>query len=516
MKKVHTKGISIAVAAVLMAGAVLCLSAPVAEARGKTPGAAASKDLEINCNPREIADTLRQALSDVDGIKIRMAGELVIIEGEVLTTEAFHKVTDIAGRFPSILNWVKVSEATESALAENVTALINLPTVNVAVIGDRFVVEGSVGSEDELLRVNKIVNSYFDSGENSGRLVNMIKVKVSKVLVECKVQLVEVDENVDKDIGFEYGASAGGSPYDASVKTVASSFIYNVSRFFRQQTQTGSLDPLNKQLTGSKTPEKVTFGLNGTFRFSNALRNARVIAEPKLITLSGSQATSNFGGQFPITTDRTIEWKNYGITLKLTPVVEAGGGSISTKLFAESSELGKPVKGYPSLVRATTSADLTVKEGETIVISGLIRDYEAVERQKIPLVGDLPLVGNIFTRRHKVTERKKILLFITPRIVNTFDLSDRYAVFGDGDTSDKFIKSLGHHQDARTSTTIGHLEAVAPAGEAVPSKIENPETTIRNATIRETTARDQIDSEAAKVTKIKNRLAELETKYLKK
>ncbi len=166
---------------------------------------------------------------------------------------------------------------------------------------------------------------------------------------------------------------------------------------------------------------------------------ANILSNPKILVINGHEATILVGEKYPIlTTDVSPEtgavtseslahYEPIGITLKVVPIIWEDG-RVNMSIHPAVTELGDEVTGsFLTVNRITTrelDTNITVNSGETIVIGGLIKNKETVIHYKVPLIGDIPILGWLFRREKKVTEKMELLIFITPTIMDTPKLTE--------------------------------------------------------------------------------------------
>jgi len=151
---------------------------------------------------------------------------------------------------------------------------------------------------------------------------------------------------------------------------------------------------------------------------------ATLRANPSILAVEGREASLTIGSEtyFSIVTGNAnntftqLQRVNTGITLKLTGFVEPNG-ALNLHLQPEVSDAAAPVGGNPSTTVRRVDTYLRVEPGQTIAIGGLIRDTETNEAEKVPVLGDLPLVGSIFRNSRKSKKRTEIIILITPRLI---------------------------------------------------------------------------------------------------
>ncbi len=149
---------------------------------------------------------------------------------------------------------------------------------------------------------------------------------------------------------------------------------------------------------------------------------ARILSNPRLACESGGEAQFLAGGEIPIviitTETRTVEWKTYGISLKIHPTM-AEGGKIRTQVNAEVSALdhGTGMSDVPGILTRRVSTLFSTPPGETVMLSGLVKSDMAKDVAKVPLLGQIPVLGELFKSRSFREDRTELAIFITPVMV---------------------------------------------------------------------------------------------------
>lgn len=152
---------------------------------------------------------------------------------------------------------------------------------------------------------------------------------------------------------------------------------------------------------------------------------ARVLAEPSLNTVSGESATFLAGGDFPVAVlnefgQPVVEFREYGIQLEIEPFMDRHH-NIRSNIRAEISSIdfAVQVNGVPGLRRRETVATITARPGETIVISGLVNNQDTRSADRVPGLGDIPILGELFKSRDFQQQRTELVVTVTPRIAQT-------------------------------------------------------------------------------------------------
>lgn len=177
-----------------------------------------------------------------------------------------------------------------------------------------------------------------------------------------------------------------------------------------------------------------------TFRFFKQDVDAKILANPKVRVMNNKVARIHIGDRVPLRaatiidatgqTRTTFDYKDIGIRLTAEPMIHLDN-SASVKLGLEVSSLGENLgtASEPAFRIGTRNAEtvMLLRDGETAILGGLIRDEERDTRVKVPGIGDIPLVGSLFTSYDDTTGRTDVLLTITPRVVRGWDVPVRAA-----------------------------------------------------------------------------------------
>jgi pilus assembly protein CpaC len=165
-----------------------------------------------------------------------------------------------------------------------------------------------------------------------------------------------------------------------------------------------------------------------------------ILAEPNLLTESGKQASFLAGGQFPYPvvqgsggssgfTSITIQFKEYGIRLSFTPTLMAGG-VIQLKVEPEVSSLdytnAVTLNGFvlPGVATNRVNSEMNLKDGQSFVIAGLLDNRVTEQFQKIPGIGNIPILGKLFQSRTLNKSDNELLVLVTPHIVQPLAPTD--------------------------------------------------------------------------------------------
>jgi general secretion pathway protein D len=165
--------------------------------------------------------------------------------------------------------------------------------------------------------------------------------------------------------------------------------------------------------------------------------NATILATPNLLTLDNEESRISVGsnvpfltGQFTLTGDantaspfQTIERKDVGLTLKVKPQISQGG-TVRLQIFEEISKVRQGSSADPTLAttdKRTLESTVLVDDGQIIVLGGLIQDAVQEGEDSVPILGDLPLLGNLFRYTTRNQVRTNLMIFLRPVILRNAD-----------------------------------------------------------------------------------------------
>jgi len=176
---------------------------------------------------------------------------------------------------------------------------------------------------------------------------------------------------------------------------------------------------------GTGNPRTLEVGSDFEARLNLLMANgkARILSNPRLACESGGEAQFLAGGEIPIVIitpeTRTVEWKTYGIILKIHPSMTEGG-RIRTQVNAEVSAVdhGSGTSDVPGFLTRRVSTLFSTPPGETVMLSGLVKSEMAKDVAKVPLLGQIPVLGELFKSRSFRENRTELAIFITPVVVS--------------------------------------------------------------------------------------------------
>ena len=281
------------------------------------------------------------------------------------------------------------------------------------------------------VKVIKEQNALLVSG-TSEEIVSMREfiatVDIPTPQVEIDAVIVEYSENLQTESGVNYWFNndvvqaksylSVPSP-DTKISTGSSAFETGVSG--------SSIKDLFSHMTG-KTNKLITKIPDNFFVLLHLLESqnkAKVLAQPSIVTLNGNKASINVNETqyFKVTTNIGTNYETkfqpitFGIKLDITPWISQGG-QITAEIAPEiSNSDGSSSEGYPNVSSRTISTTVRLNDGESIALGGLIKNNEIEFQKKIPWLGNIPFLGNLFKYKGKTHSKTNLVIYITPHII---------------------------------------------------------------------------------------------------
>jgi pilus assembly protein CpaC len=348
---------------------------------------------------------MKKLLGEIEGVTIRSIGDRVILDGQAYTQADSDRIDQVVALYQAqnVKSFVKIAPNAKKLVSQNLNAAFQkagLRNVQASVVGATIFLEGSVESQQDLQKAELITKAI-------GEKVESLLVVGIKRMILTEVQFVEIRRGGKDRYGIKFPTDIGGS-MNASMQ-------------------------ISKELfPGNFAEGSGSMGASGTSSWYMGFQNndgyGRLLAQPKLVCASGEKAEFVAGGQVPIpmvtANGFSVDYKPYGTILKITPTADRSG-NIQTEIEAEVSEVDMSVSvtagaggSVPGFRTRKAKTNVTVKHGETIVLSGLFSHDEQKAVSKLPGLGHIPILGELFKNRSFDSTKLELVMFVTPRIVN--------------------------------------------------------------------------------------------------
>lgn len=362
------------------------------------------------------------------GITRLAVGNPAIADVQLLSSGDFLLVGKKAGT-TSLIVWSDGGRRTEytvyvagndRGMASAIQDAIGYPKVHVQMIEDRVMLRGKVENQHEHDTALKIAGLYT-GGDGSG-VIDLLEMEhPSQIRLEA--QIIEINSDYTKNLGIQYWSQTPGSnsSSDSSTGNSNSGITVGTAGLFY-----GGEDFSSNRKHGGWLGSHVA-NVNVTLQALINEGKARILSRPSITTMSGKAANILIGGRIPIPVSDgngnvSIDWHEYGMKLNIEPVVDSED-KITSKVHAEVSTLdyshGVKIDSFsvPGIATREAESEVNVRSGMTMAIGGLINSEDAKIVSKIPLLGDLPIIGRFFRHTSNTRDKREVIILITPTLV---------------------------------------------------------------------------------------------------
>ena len=271
----------------------------------------------------------------------------------------------------------------------------NIPQTNVKVVKEQNALLVS-GTSEDIVKTREFLNT--------------IDIPTPQVQIDAVV--VEYSRDVERDFGVEFGSSEEGKHR----------FAYPYLEWHRGwKSGESAIEDFAKGTIGV---------LNDDFwvwlRLMEKEGKAKVLAQPRITVLNGNKATMNVGQTeyFKIVTGTSenptyrFQSISFGITLNITPWISQGG-QITAEVSPEiSNAMGRSEEGTPNVFKRSVTTTVRLENGQTLVLGGLLRAEDQHNHFKVPILGDIPILGYLFKTTIHRKVKTNLVIYITPKILD--------------------------------------------------------------------------------------------------
>lgn len=288
--------------------------------------------------------------------------------------------------------------------------LRRIPNARGTQVGDKLVIEGEDLSDDDRSRIAALVERYPAALDFTGQ-VGWDR------MVLLDVQVVEIPRSRLREFGLQWDSVSQGG--------VNAGLAWDARASSQLNSRPG------QTVVDAAWPASSAAGYFGV----NALLSARIgalaqsgevvmLAQPQLLARNGTTASFLAGGEVPYATsdtngNPTTTFKPYGVSLHITPRIDRNG-AIRSRIEVEASSVDASVTvpGGPALRTRRASTEFNVRSGQTLVIGGFLSREQVNDVSGLPLLGDIPVIGALFSSRRYQHKETELAIFVTPSIVS--------------------------------------------------------------------------------------------------
>ncbi len=318
---------------------------------------------------------------------------------------------------------IRVVEEDMSLVKARIARLVQKAEIKGVIIDEntlegRVVVTGSLEEEDKE-KMDEILEAFDE------KVINMLRVKVYGEQIQIDVQITEVNESVTKNLGFDWGVGSssgtGGASGDFALKygeTLPDTDgsigdFFKIGDFNRTQAMLSTVNAFIKE------------------------GKAKILSKPRLVVVSGKEASFLVGGEIPIrkttvsssggSATEDTSFKQYGVNMTITPTIK--NGKIEIDLSVEVSDVDASNASGDSVAFLTRNATthLNLNDGQTIVLAGLIKKSKSTEVKRLPFVSKIPIIGLIFRNTSTPTPQQdtELVISLTPTVLKDMITVDK-------------------------------------------------------------------------------------------
>jgi general secretion pathway protein D len=257
------------------------------------------------------------------------------------------------------------------------------------------------------------------ANQESYRIIQRALNQLDRPRLQVAIDLTIAEVTLNNDLS--YGVQFFLASKDIGLKNDTGSIINSAAGSVLAQTLPG----FNFLMGSAIQPRAILSALN-------AHTNTKVLSNPSIVVLDNQAATLQVGDQVPITTGtatllnannsivNTVDYKNTGIILRVVPRINSNGNVLldieqEISSVADASSSSSPLT--PTLSERKVKSALSVASGQTVLLAGLISETQSLTRSGIPLLEDLPKIGDVFAQNSKSLQRTELIIFIRPQII---------------------------------------------------------------------------------------------------
>lgn len=282
----------------------------------------------------------------------------------------------------------------------DIQQMLQAPGIKVAVTETTVILEGTVKTPYDKRRAEAIAKAYAPN------VVNLLVVE-GNPRVKIEAVVMEMSKGDGQKLGLSYLEGGSGQLTSGSANLVDS--------------ELGQIG-----FTWNRAAD-VASNLTGLFEAVKNTSHTRILSRPSVSGISGEKAFINVGGEIPVpvgvdNNQIKIEWKPYGVIMTIVPEVQGDGG-ILLHLSAEVSELDWDNKittsgiDIPALRTRKVENRAVLRDGEPLVIGGLLDNKQTRSVKKIPVLADLPLLGSLFRSKNFQNSETELVITVIPQVV---------------------------------------------------------------------------------------------------
>jgi pilus assembly protein CpaC len=351
----------------------------------------------------EVGDSMVLRVPNLEKIAIgdpKIADAAVVSLDEILINGVHEGVTSLHIWAKKSIKKHKIRVIEKKFPLQEISKIKGLENISASFVGKSLVLKGIVKTQHEKEHAEKLAKAFNEN------VINLIEVQ-QPLQILVNLQIIDISTTDWLKLGTEWKVKGNIEYREHELYT----------KGFREGVNIGIIKNETELLP------KVTM-------FIEALKKkgkAKTLSSPSLVTLSGKEAYVNVGGRLPIpvtitqpnqTTSSGVEWVDYGVQLKITPIADLDN-NINLKIDTSISgpDWDNAVSGIPAMTSKRVSTEVNIKSKDTVILSGLTEVKRSTTIERVPILGKIPILGALFSHKVEGVDETELIVIITPEII---------------------------------------------------------------------------------------------------
>lgn len=429
---------------------------PAAAKKEAVSGTLSKKPISLDFEDADIRDVLR-VLSLKSGVNIiygpDVSGTITLRLDNVPFDKAFETILALRGMVAQEQGSNIIRVATPTKIAEERAAAVTFTKVYPlnyakaeevkANLDSIRMAEGRRGNISNDARTNSLIITDTPEGLASiERIIAELDKRPAQVLIEAKIVEVVLTNSYDLGIQWQYASTlvndanskvyVGGTKSETTSSALGSGAVANATVVSALTTSEGGTGVSFPASSVNGQVASIAFGIISNDTLISGVLSAlaqkglsKILSNPKVTTINNKEAKILVGQRIPYTTTtvtttgstQSTSFLDVGVKLTVTPTINVDQ-KITLAVHPEVSLYVRADAAGPVVGTREAQTTVLVGSGQTVVIGGLITEQDQKTATQVPLLGDIPIIGQLFRRDYNSKERSELLVFLTPQIIN--------------------------------------------------------------------------------------------------
>lgn len=353
----------------------------------------------------EVGDSMVLCVPNLEKIAIgdpNIADAAVVSVNEILINGKHEGVTSLHIWAKKSLKKHTIRIIEKKFPLQEISKIKGLENISASFVGKSLVLKGIVKTQHEKNRAEMLAKAFND------QVINLIEVQ-QPLQILVNLQIIDISTKDWLKLGTEWKLKGKIENREHELYTKGLREGLNIGII---KNDTKLLPKVSLQIEALKEKGK-----------------AKTLSAPSLVTLSGKEAYVNVGGKLPIpvtitqanqTTSSGVQWVDYGVQLKITPIADLDD-NINLKIDTSISgpDWEHTVEGVPAMTSKSVTTEVNIKSKDTVVLSGLTEVKRSTTIKRIPIMGKIPILGALFSHKAEKVDETELIVIITPEIIKS-------------------------------------------------------------------------------------------------